>query len=216
MYDNIKSPTTDKPAKVDEALGRVWVRCSQQVVCRGLGQVLQGSASLHFGEEKPRREEAPDLTIVVGSGEYGAAEVARTRHELPDTVVVLLCWDVDLQAARNALRNGAGGIIYMDMPPSQMVRSLQLAARGELVVPRRLLTELIAGEIQLVDTSALTFRQRQILELVEEGLSNAQIASQLFLSEFTVKQHLRAAYKILGVKNRTEAARIVRASHRPY
>ena len=177
---------------------------------------MQGSASLHFGEEKPRREEAPDLTIVVGSGEYGAAEVARTRHELPDTVVVLLCWDVDLQAARNALRNGAGGIIYMDMPPSQMVRSLQLAARGELVVPRRLLTELIAGEIQLVDTSALTFRQRQILELVEEGLSNAQIASQLFLSEFTVKQHLRAAYKILGVKNRTEAARIVRASHRPY
>lgn len=213
MYDDVNHSTMDRGSKHGGSLGRVWVRCSQQVVCRGLGQVLQGSGSFHFGEEPPSWEEAQDLTIVVGSGEYGAAEVARTRREFPEAAVVLLCWDVDLQTARSALRSGARGIIYMDMPPSQMVRSLELAERGELVVPRRLLTEMIAGEIQFVDISALTFRQRQILNLVEEGASNAQIASKLFLSEFTVKQHLRAAYKVLGVRNRTEAAHIVRANH---
>jgi DNA-binding NarL/FixJ family response regulator len=47
---------------------------------------------------------------------------------------------------------------------------------------------------------------------VVDGLSNAQIAARLYLSESTVKQHLRAAYKLLGVKNRTEAARLIRNS----
>ncbi len=58
----------------------------------------------------------------------------------------------------------------------------------------------------------LSHRQREILELVVEGFTNAQIAKRLFLSESTVKQHLRATYKLLGVKNRTEAARLIRNS----
>ena len=57
------------------------------------------------------------------------------------------------------------------------------------------------------DLDALTPRQRDILGLVAEGLSNAEIARRLFLSESTVKQHLRSAYKVLGVKDRKEAAR---------
>jgi DNA-binding NarL/FixJ family response regulator len=56
----------------------------------------------------------------------------------------------------------------------------------------------------------LSARQREILELVVEGLSNAEIAGRLYLSESTIKQHLRAAYKVLGVHNRTEAAKTMR------
>ena len=56
---------------------------------------------------------------------------------------------------------------------------------------------------------ALTPRQRDILGLVAEGLSNAEIASRLKLSESTVKQHLRHAYKALGAKDRKEAAKFV-------
>lgn len=211
MNEEIEQTTMNGSLEVERGLGTVWLRCSQQVVCRGLGQILEGECELHVGET-PGSGEVPGVTIVVASGEHGAADVARTRQEFPETEVVLLCWEADLQVARDALRSGARGIIYMDMTPAQMVRSLELAARGELVVPRRLLTELVSGEIHLADTDALTFRQRQVLKLVEEGLSNAQIANRLYLSEFTVKQHLRAAYKALGVKNRTEAARVVRAS----
>jgi len=57
---------------------------------------------------------------------------------------------------------------------------------------------------------ALSPRQREILELVVEGPTNAQIAWRLFLSESTIKQHLRLAYKLLGIANRTQAAWLLR------
>jgi DNA-binding CsgD family transcriptional regulator len=57
----------------------------------------------------------------------------------------------------------------------------------------------------------LSSRQKEILGLVGEGLSNAQIAERLFLSESTIKQHLRAAHKVLGANNRTEAVRLIRS-----
>jgi len=80
--------------------------------------------------------------------------------------------------------------------------------RGEIVVPRKLLEHLIADE-EPADPDALTARQREILQLVAKGFSNAQVAKSLFLSESTVGQHLRATYKGLGVSDRKEAARLV-------
>jgi DNA-binding NarL/FixJ family response regulator len=61
----------------------------------------------------------------------------------------------------------------------------------------------------MADSTVLTPRQRQIVGLVCEGLSNAQIAKRLFLTESTVKQHLRAAYKLLNVRNRVQAAKLL-------
>jgi DNA-binding CsgD family transcriptional regulator len=65
---------------------------------------------------------------------------------------------------------------------------------------------LLADGESSANLDILSHRQREILELVVEGFTNAQIAKRLFFSEFTVKQHLRAAYKLLVVSNRTEAA----------
>src|ERR687885_235945 len=89
--------------------------------------------------------------------------------------------------------------------PRFFARAVEVAARGEVVAPRKLLEFLIANE-EPGDLEALTPRQRDILGLVAEGLSNAEVARRLFLSESTVKQHLRATYKVLGVKDRKEAA----------
>jgi DNA-binding NarL/FixJ family response regulator len=58
--------------------------------------------------------------------------------------------------------------------------------------------------------AALSVRQREILGYVVEGLSNAEIGRRLYLSESTIKQHLRAVYKLLGVSNSTEAANLLR------
>ncbi|MGI8865380.1 MAG: response regulator transcription factor [Rubrobacteraceae bacterium] len=86
---------------------------------------------------------------------------------------------------------------------------MEVAARGELVAPRELLEYLLSYE-DPVDLNMLSIRQREVLDLVVEGLSNAQIAGRLYLSESTVKQHLRASYKALGVSNRAEATQLLR------
>jgi DNA-binding NarL/FixJ family response regulator len=85
--------------------------------------------------------------------------------------------------------------------------------RGEVVVPRELLRELLREDPPVDLSSVLGPRKQEILELVTKGLSNAEIARHLYLSESTVKQHLRGAYKALGVKNRTEAAKVFRRSN---
>jgi DNA-binding NarL/FixJ family response regulator len=86
---------------------------------------------------------------------------------------------------------------------------LAVAARGELVAPRELL-EYVLTKDRSGDLATLSVRQREILGHVVEGLSNAEIGRRLYLSESTIKQHLRAAYKLLGVSNRTEAANLFR------
>jgi DNA-binding NarL/FixJ family response regulator len=116
---------------------------------------------------------------------------------------------LDLPLARDALKVGASGFVHAEMTPDQLVRAVAVAAKGELVAPRELLGYVLA-EDKPADFAALSVRQREILGYVVEGLSNAQIGERLFLTESTIKQHLRSAYKVLGVKNRTEAANLFR------
>jgi len=116
---------------------------------------------------------------------------------------------LDLAVARTALRAGARGYIHTGMQPKQIVRAVRVAKEGQIVAPRELLEYLISNE-DIRGLDILSNRQREILELVGEGLTNAQIAKRLFLTESTIKEHLRAAFKVLGVSNRTEAARLVR------
>jgi DNA-binding NarL/FixJ family response regulator len=123
--------------------------------------------------------------------------------------VVVFSPQLDLPLARDALQAGASGFVHAEMMPDQLVRAVAVAARGELVAPRELLRYVLTND-QSGDLSALSIRQREILGYVVEGLSNAEIGRRLYLSESTIKQHLRAAYKLLEVSNRTEAANLFR------
>jgi DNA-binding NarL/FixJ family response regulator len=136
--------------------------------------------------------------------------VKQVREANPGASVLVFGLQLDLPLARAALRAGAHGFIHAAMRPEQIVRAIEMVAEGEIVVPRELLGYLVAKDS--ADLNVLSARQREILKLVGEGLTNAQIAKELLLSESTVKQHLRAAYKVLGVKNRTEAAKLIRES----
>jgi DNA-binding NarL/FixJ family response regulator len=137
--------------------------------------------------------------------------VKRVRAQLPNPLIVVFGLYPGLAFARTALKSGARGFIHSEMAPEQIVRALKMVLQGKIVAPRDLLEYLILDE-QPPDLNGLTARQRESLELLSEGLTNAQIAKRLFLTESTVKQHLRQAYKALGVSNRTEAARLLRNS----
>ncbi len=95
-------------------------------------------------------------------------------------------------------------------PPQEIRRALSVALKGETVLPRKLLSMWLEEQRRADPNLVLRPRQLEILRLAAEGLTNAQIAQKLYLAESTVKQHLRAAYKELGVRNRNDAAGLLR------
>jgi DNA-binding NarL/FixJ family response regulator len=156
--------------------------------------------------------EAPSsIVLCADDAESIPATVEHIKKQYPGASVLIFGVREDLPLARAALRAGARGFIHAGMTPNQLLRAVEVAAEGKIVAPRRLLEYLINQE-EPADIYLLSARQREVLGLVVEGLSNAEIAGRLFLSESTIKQHLRAAYKVLGVKSRTEAAKLIRGS----
>src|SRR3712207_684765 len=192
-------------------LGLVWIDCPRSVVSAGLVRALEERARVYQGPNPPL--EIPSCVILCANGPEGLSERVQSHRELsPDAPpVVVFAPQLDLPLARDAIQAGASGFVHAEMTPDQLLRAVAVAAKGELVAPRELLHYVLI-EDQSGDLAALSARQREILELVVEGLSNAEIGKRLFLSESTIKQHLRSAYKLLGVNNRTEAANLFRRS----
>ena len=202
-------------------LGLVWVKSTQRVLSLGLEKALGAGAgtgaSVHRGHKAPKAE-APSAVIYCPDGLDGeeealAQEVEKIRAQAPHATILVCAIAPDLHLARGALKAGASGLLHTGMPPEQTLRAISAALRGEVVLPRALLRLWVNEQrrrLQEEPRVDLSARQREVLELVAEGLTNAEIAGRLFLTESTIKQHLRAAYKALGVKNRTEAAALLR------
>lgn len=181
------------------------------MVAAGLKSALEGCARIHLEPPDPEGESPSCIIYDISNEEGFFKDLERIKEVNPDIPVVVFNLHLDLPLARSALRGGAQGFIHAGMPLDQITHAVRVAMDGEIAVPRKLLEHMVLNEGP-IDLDVLTTRQREILQLIAEGLSNAQIAKRLYLSESTVKQHLRAAYKLLHVENRTEAARLVRGS----
>ena len=193
----------------------VWVESHYPLITLGLNHTLRaaGYDYLLSGQNVPAGEgKLPSGVIYCPDGEEDVAqEVKRLRDRFRDIPILVLGLSAkDVSLARAALQAGARGFLHLEMQPSQIARALDVACKGEPVVPRELVTSLLVNGEEHSELMALTTRQREILEMVAEGKSNAEIARQIFVAEGTVKQHLRAAYKVLGVRSRTQAASIFR------
>jgi DNA-binding NarL/FixJ family response regulator len=199
----------------------IVVECPYPLVTLGLKQVLRAAGyEVRSGHKGPAMEaKTPSLAIYVPKDEEVGEDVARGVNSLQglvlDASIVVFSLEGDLPLAHAAFKAGARGFLHLGMQPSQIARALRLACQGEVVFPRDLVPTLIQEEeTPSAELLALTGRQREILELVGEGLSNAQIARRLFLAEGTVKQHLRAAYKLLDVRSRVQAVALLRTHNR--
>jgi DNA-binding NarL/FixJ family response regulator len=189
--------------------GTVWIYCPYPVVDAGLSGAFEAKFRVHHGRSAPADGVVPSCAIFDTGGEENLSEgIRRIQRVSPEIPILVFSVRLDLPLARAALRLGARGIIHAGMELDQIARAAEVAARGEIVVPRKFLEYLVMNE-EPTDLDTLTTRQREILELVAKGYSNARIAKDLFLSESTVKQHLRATYKALGVSDRKEAARLI-------
>jgi DNA-binding NarL/FixJ family response regulator len=198
-------------------LGFVRVVYSYSVASAGLCHSLK-KAGISHGIEAPSGSvpacvvlcvhDVEDLPEAMGSG----WETKSTGEASDDSPIVIFALQNDLKLAEAALLGGARGFIHAGMTPKQILRALSVVSKGEVAAPRELLEVMLANRDSLGHLDALSARQREILDLVAEGHTNAQIGRRLFITEGTVKQHLRGAYKILGVKNRSQAAHLLRGA----
>jgi DNA-binding CsgD family transcriptional regulator len=120
------------------------------------------------------------------------------RFERP----VVCCTDpVDTATLRRALDKGVDGVVWNTELDEKLVPTIKTVCAGQLVFPAQLRRQTKA--------SNLTNREKQVLSLVVMGLTNRQIAQNLFVSDSTVKSHLNTAYRKLGVGSRVEAAELI-------
>ncbi len=132
----------------------------------------------------------------------------------PPRLVMLTTYDLD-EYLLSAISAGASGFLLKNAPPADLLAAIRTVHTGDAVIApsatRRLLAHVAANPSapgpDPVDPrlAALTDREREVLELIARGLSNAEISSSLYLSETTVKTHVRRVLAKLGVRDRVQA-----------
>lgn len=144
----------------------------------------------------------PDAVIVAGPlRSRDGSDLTGVRAVLPATPLVACAPPADARSVRWAVDKGADGVVWNTRLAEALEPTLSSVCAGQLVVP---------GDARRhTHPPELTTREKQVLSLVVMGLSNGEIARQLYLTESTVKSHLGTAFRKLGVRSRAEAARLV-------
>ena len=148
----------------------------------------------------------PRIALVdVRMPRLGGIEVARRASSVaPDTAVVLYTAYGDRAALLEAIDAGARGFLLKEAPLADLVRALEIVVAGGTYVD-----PVLAGYIASTGTAArlpnLTQRERDVLRLLADGLSNEEIGSRLFISPETVRTHVRKAMEKLNADTRTQA-----------
>lgn len=150
----------------------------------------------------------PDVVITDLQMEYldGLSCLAKIREISPQTRVLILTAYTDGQTMQSVLRSGADGLLLKTDPPEQAARAVRQVMAGQLVFPAAVRRWLHPTPAE-TEPMPLSERELEVLKLVADGLTNAQVAAELHVSVNTVKFHLQNIYQRLDVSNRTEASR---------
>jgi DNA-binding NarL/FixJ family response regulator len=167
------------------------------------------------------REHRPDVVLMdirMAEMDGITATAALRRLDAPPHVIVLTTFQADEQVM-SALRAGASGFLVKDTPPADIINAVRVVASGAAIISPSVTRTLIShfGDSQGSERrraaaerlAALTDREREVATAIGSGASNAEVATQLFMSEATVKAHVSRLFTKLDVTNRVQIAIVV-------
>jgi len=200
---------------------RVLLADDQPLVRAGLRRILEGDERLvvigeaEDGQRAVEQARAlrPDVVLMDIRMPIldGIEATRRIAEDLPARVVMLTTFGLD-ELVVASLRAGASGFVLKEAPPEEIVEAIHVVAKGgALIAPqvtRAVLNELHRHPVRSelgAKLEELTPREREVLELLARGLSNAEIAAELVVGEGTVKTHVAHVLAKLGVRDRVQA-----------
>jgi DNA-binding NarL/FixJ family response regulator len=169
---------------------------------RVLGEASDGASSIEMVERRK-----PDVVImdVRMPGMDGLEATREILKVAPDTAVLIFTAFSERSLLARGLDSGAKGYILKEAPHDTLLRAIERLAVGESYIDPALMPAFLSGKDQ---TDMLTAREREILQLLADGMSNADVASKLFISQETVKSHVRHILAKLEADTRTHAVAI--------
>jgi DNA-binding NarL/FixJ family response regulator/class 3 adenylate cyclase len=224
LADRQEELAAEEPTSADGTV-RVLIVDDQVLVRTGFRMILEAEPDLEVvGEASDGHEAvaqarslAPDVVLMdVRMPEMDGIEATRQLLDADGAkskVVMLTTFDMD-EYVYEALRAGASGFLLKDVPPEQLVAGIRAVASGDALlapsVTRRVIEEFVRRPPDSVrepptSLSELTARELEVLKLIARGLSNAEIAKELFVSETTVKTHVAHVLMKLDLRDRVQA-----------
>ncbi|AWS40871.1 response regulator transcription factor [Streptosporangium sp. 'caverna'] len=196
----------------------VLIADDQPVVLRGFAAVLRAQPDLTVVGTAPdgaqavrlARETRPDVALLdIRMPVMDGIEAARRILETETTrVIMITTFDLD-DYVYDALTAGASGFLLKDVPANDLAEAVRTVARGDALlaprITRRLIAEFSRQRRPPPAGSPLTPRETEVLRLIARGLSNAEIAAGLVVTEHTVKTHVARLLAKLGLRDRTQA-----------
>jgi len=176
-----------------------------------VGEASNGLEALNLSRELLPDVILMDIAMPVMDGIEATKQIA---SELPSTRIVILTMSEEKADLINAIKHGANGYVLKDMPSKRLHDELRRMLQGEAplsgLMANKMMEEFGRSSSPTQATSEyripLTEREQQVLELLVEGLSNGEIAKRMYLSENTIKKHLKNIMGKFHLNNRVEAA----------
>ncbi len=195
---------------------RIALVDDHSIVRRGLSAYLAAQPDIAIVGEASSGEEALNhaadwqadvivMDVLMPGGIDGIETTRRLKRLLPRTQIVVLSGYADDARIIGALRAGAITYVEKDSQPEQLLEAIRGAAQGKAIFEPSLMQRVVQAQT-MQHGDVLTEREGDVLRLLAEGLTNAEIAARLSVSEETVKTHVASILRKLGLAHRTQAA----------
>jgi NarL family two-component system response regulator LiaR len=195
---------------------RIALVDDHRIVRRGLSAYFAAQPDITVVGEASSGEEALQLAeswqadvividVLMPGGIDGIETTRRLKRLLPRTQIIILSGYADDARVIGALRAGAITYVEKDSQPEQLLEAVRGAVQGKAIFEPTLMQRILQAQT-MKSSDVLTEREREVLRLLAEGLTNAEIAVRLSVSEETVKTHVAGILRKLGLAHRTQAA----------